>query len=443
MQLWALALIALVLIAAPAATAKKSSQFPKTEHKPQLPSQTVLFSLGNAVNGGFIASLGPTLSALERSTGLGQAELGRAILQHRMAKMLATFLLPVYARLLQQGRAVLNPKQLLFLCMALSAASAVAIICGRSSALVLQLALALAGFCYGTSDSLMTLLTIWQPVNAQQRRTDVAWLNAGFTTGALITPMAVSAALRLGASAFAAFGATATIAVASALLMATCLVPADPPELEACLETSPARPSLRRPATCTRALRASRRAALPASRHCLPRATASLLDDPCLQLGPSQRPAQPDPRQASLRTPPACLQGPPSAQSSPVPGKAARQAGATRWALRDATVVGCMCIVLFSATGCEHTVATWLPSFGVAVSGIPLTTTSLMCSVYWTVNGLGRLLWAIVSPSISSGWPVLAADGALMVSASERVSSLPGFRSERPSPSHLQASVSG
>ena len=187
------------------------------------PSQTALFSLGNAVNGGFVGSLGPALAALGQSTGMHESELGRAILQHRLAKMLATLTLPLYAERLQSGRAPLSPHRLLFVCMALSAACALSIIIGRSSSLVLQLALALAGFCYGTSDSLMTLVTLWQPVDATQRRTDVAWLNAGFTTGALMTPMAASVALRHGVSAIAAFGAVAALATSSALSLALCL----------------------------------------------------------------------------------------------------------------------------------------------------------------------------------------------------------------------------
>ena len=344
------------------------------------PSQTALFSLGNAVNGGFVGSLGPALAALGLSTGMHESELGRAILQHRLAKMVATLALPLYAERLQSGRAPLSPHRLLFVCMALSAVCALSIIIGRSSSLVLQLALALAGFCYGTSDSLMTLVTLWQPVDATQRRTDVAWLNSGFTAGALMTPMAASVALRHGVSAIAAFVAVAALATSSALSLALCLSASAASPGSAASRVSPERAQKER--------------------------------------------AQKEREKESAQKKRADEGGEEKASSAEV-GASEGVGGRRRLSLlpkakarvRDLILVGCMSIVLFSATGCEHAVATWLPSFGLAVSGLELTSTSLLSSVYWTVNGIGRLLWAIFSPSIDSGWTVLFADASLMLVA--------------------------
>ena len=81
-------------------------------------------------------------------------------------------------------------------------------------------------------------------------------------------------------------------------------------------------------------------------------------------------------------------------------------------------VVGSMALVLFAVTGCEHSVATWLPTYGERVGRVRLQTSALMSSAYWGAICAGRFVWAAVSHMVSSGWLVLALDASTMLVSS-------------------------
>ena len=75
-----------------------------------------------------------------------------------------------------------------------------------------------------------------------------------------------------------------------------------------------------------------------------------------------------------------------------------------------------MVAVLGCVTGCEHSAANYLPSYGVNVGGIAPGVMAAMTSLYWSMISVGRLAWATLSATISSGWPVLFLDcGAMLV----------------------------
>ena len=73
--------------------------------------RTAVFTLGNAVNGGFVGAIGPPMFALEAATGLQPAALGRAVLQNRAAKVLGTLVWTHYARRLENDQRA-PPKRL-------------------------------------------------------------------------------------------------------------------------------------------------------------------------------------------------------------------------------------------------------------------------------------------------------------------------------------------
>ena len=107
-----------------------------------------------------------------------------------------------YARRLENDQARV-PKPPLALLSVVAGACALAIarlprITRLPRSLVLQLVLAVAGFVYGLTDSGMTLLTLWSTRGGVESRTHVAILNAGFTLGALLTPMVVAVSMKLG-----------------------------------------------------------------------------------------------------------------------------------------------------------------------------------------------------------------------------------------------------
>ena len=108
---------------------------------------TLLYSMSNAVNGGLVGAVGPSLPAFQLATGLGEAGLGRLVLINRLSKLVGTFAWTAYAKRLSRAAAAPPPR--LVLCAALLLASAMALAIGspalRTSPLALQASLALFG----------------------------------------------------------------------------------------------------------------------------------------------------------------------------------------------------------------------------------------------------------------------------------------------------------
>lgn len=184
---------------------------------------TLLYTLGNSVNGGLVGVVGPSLHSLSGATGLGMQQLGRAVLVNRAAKLLGTLLWTSYARNLQlrrsQGKPPPAPPHTLLACaMGVASLCAFAIGTLRTSPLALQLALAASGACYGFADSGMTLLAMWETTaDPTRQRAAVARLNAGFTIGALLTPVLLAGSLWAGGSCHPCFHALAVLAAVAAV----------------------------------------------------------------------------------------------------------------------------------------------------------------------------------------------------------------------------------
>lgn len=318
--------------------------------------QLLAFFLGNAVNGGLVGATGPAMHDMGQLTGMSSAELGRAVMLNRVAKLLGSFLWMAYARSIEEGRAMARPRQLLALSSAVCALCASALAGLRTSRVALHGALCVSGVVYGFSDSGMTLLTVWAHRSPGQQRTYVALLNLGFTAGALFTPAVIAVALQAGASVYVGFWSLSALATATcAFYICGALWP--------CL---------------------------------LPPAAAADADD-----------THPDDDAAPCRDGDAKgWGGGGSASSAMRPGGC----GSSEY-----VVIGAMTAVLFCVTGCEHAVATWLPSFGHEVGHIAHSEMAVMSAAYWSMICLGRVVWAAVSPSLTSGFPALAFDGALML----------------------------
>ena len=257
---------------------------------------TLLFSIANAVNGGLVGAVGPSLPAFQASTGLGAAGLGRLVLLNRCSKLLGTFAWTAYAKqLINRGTAVPSPRLLLCICMLMASASAAVIASPalRDSKLALQSALGFFGVSYGFTDPGFTLLTIWSlQDSARHQRTHVGYLNAGYTLGALVTPLIVAALLSWGdGSCYPVFYIISAVAAMAGL-----------------------------------ALMAS-----PVASH--------------------EGVSPPAAAEKTASTP----------EGTPLQAKDRAAAAATDpW--RDTIIVAGMSVILCCVTGCEHGVATWLPS---------------------------------------------------------------------------------
>lgn len=314
---------------------------------------TLLFSIANAVNGGLVGAVGPSLPAFQMSTGLGAAGLGRLVLINRLSKLVGTFAWTAYAKqLMNRGTAVPSPRLLLCVCMLMASASAAVIASPalRESKLALQCALGFFGVSYGFTDPGFTLLTIWSlQDSARRQRSHVGYLNAGYTLGALVTPLIVAALLAWGdGGCYPVFYViSAVAALAGVALMAS-----------------------------------------PVASH------------------------------AGVSPPPAAEKTASTPEGTPLQAKGRAAAAAATDPRRDTIIVASMACVLFCVTGCEHGVATWLPTFAEHVGKVPVQTSAVVSSAYWGGICLGRLVWAAFSHAVSSGWPVLAADGSLMLLSS-------------------------
>ena len=258
---------------------------------------TLLFSIANAVNGGLVGAVGPSLPAFQISTGLGAAGLGRLVLINRLSKLVGTFAWTAYAKqLMNRGTAVPSPRLLLCVCMLMASASAAVIASPalRESKLALQCALGFFGVSYGFTDPGFTLLTIWSlQDSARRQRSHVGYLNAGYTLGALVTPLIVAALLAWGdGSCYPVFYVISVVAaLAGVALMAS-----------------------------------------PVASH------------------------------EGVSPPPAAEKTASTPEGTPLQAKGRAAAAAATDPRRDTIIVASMACVLFCVTGCEHGVATWLPS---------------------------------------------------------------------------------
>ena len=329
-----------------------------------LPRATLAYTLCSAVNGGLVGVAGPSLTTLGANTGLGKQELGQALFGNRLAKLAGSGLWTAYASALQERRAPFTAHAILSVCCLVIAACALVIATFRSSSLALQMALLVSGLVYGVGDSAITLLTVWEHHDPTQQRKQVAVLNVGFTIGALLTPAAVATAQLKGLTPYVGYQAIAALAALAAIVFAV---------------------------------------GLPtAVNH---REGAHHDGDTPRRSNDGPEPSGPD-----------GTGGAAVARNGDSP---AADSMATRMASRRAFIVTtCMALVLFSVTGCEHAVATWLPTYGQTVGGLSLGEMALMSSAYWGAICLGRVVWAAVSGALRSGFPALAFDAMLMLGSS-------------------------
>ena len=315
--------------------------------------QMVAFGLANAVNGGLVGAAGPSMHEIGVMTGMSSAELGTTVMLNRVAKLGGSFIWMAYARSIEDGRAIAQPRLMLAAASATCSMCALLLATHRTSEAVLRGALIAAGLAYGFSDSGMTLLTVWANRLPSQQRTQVALLNLGFTVGALLSPAAIATALHMGGTVYVGFYTVGGLGALTTFFYLVC-------ERLPCL--SP-------PAAISRGSEREGVADMDGS------------------TSPGRRTPPPG---ASLVYP----------------------AGAC---LGERIVILTMTAVLFCVTGCEHAMATWLPSFGHHVGGIEHSEMAVMSAAFWSTICFGRLLWAAISPKLTSGFPALAFDGALML----------------------------
>jgi len=178
-----------------------------------------------AINGGTVGAFGPALETFERNTKLPQVAIGTAVLIHRLAKLGGTIVWGWYASLLQkrreQGvRLSLSPHVLMSASLLVTGVSSVLLGVTKSKR-TFQVAMGVAGFCYGITDSACNLLVLWAwQHDTRRQRVHVATLNALFTSGAFITPMLVAASLHyMNGVVWPAFHALAIFGAVQAILL--------------------------------------------------------------------------------------------------------------------------------------------------------------------------------------------------------------------------------
>ena len=188
-------------------------------------SQVLLYTATNAIGGGIVAAIGPSIEEFARTTGMNESQLGSAVMLNRGVKMLGLLVWTAYAQALQTGsarvppRAVMAATMLLTMCAALFLAHV-----ASTSALMLRLSLALFGLCYGLFDAGSMQLALWCSDTPDSKRTALAAVSAGYGTAATLAPTLIAISLRLGGSAYHCFDALAVLSA----LVCTCYLCAKP-----------------------------------------------------------------------------------------------------------------------------------------------------------------------------------------------------------------------
>jgi len=343
---------------------------------------TVCYCFIMVINGGACGAFGPSLEVFERTTGLSQAVLGGAVMQNRLAKLAGTVVWGYFASRLQKYKPGEEPVLTAHYLMgsALLVSGGCCAVLGYShSGTTLQLMMIMSGFAYGISDSGANLLILWVwHHDIRRQRVNVAVLNAMFTIGAFVTPMVIAASMHyLRGAIYPAYYCIAVVAICIASVLPLLPNP-PPPDAEADAEAaeadgteltsvaSPATDGAEMPGTSSK----SKSALSPTSAKATPTSSWVYLGD--------------DPAEGPART---------------------------------YVMLLAICTLCFFANGCEHTAATWLPSFGIKHRGLGEETMAIMTSNFWTAMSAGRLAWACLSGFITSAWPPIFANTACCVLA--------------------------
>jgi hypothetical protein len=340
--------------------------------------QTLVFSVASAVNGVLVGVIGPSLSQLGESTGLSEAGLARVVLTNRVSKFLGGFIWLAFANGYENGRATISPRAMLILCELTIALCALLVATCRHSTLALYIGLAGPGVAYGLADAAFVQLCVWANRFASRKRFHVALLNVGFTVGALGGPAVVGMALRHGLSPYCGFYSLSALAAFVVPLLLITKEPTNSFGQEGC--ASPA--VVRAAPQVEDGGDASNKRASPQALHTDEEGEAAAA--PCAQ----------DTTGIALPTPPL----PPSPA-------------------RARFMIGCMALALFSTTGCEHSLATWLPTYGQRIGRLSMEEMAAMSTGFWCMIMVSRVLWASVAAFVSSGYPFLLANGATMLAS--------------------------
>ncbi len=322
-------------------------------------SLTVLYFWMSAINGSLVGALGPSLDSIGRNTGLRDGALGRYVLQNRLCKFAGTLLWCFYSHRLQRRGSTGQPHTLFAMLLLVSAASAFTI-GSATTPKALQLGMLCSGVSYGITDSGITSLTVWRWEHEDRRRRfDLALINAGFTVGALLSPMIVAASLR-----FAAHRAAVSA-------------------------------------------HHSRWVFEVISGGCVMLAMALFMQAP-VTLPPSEDAASAKPNGEYA-----------NGAASAIHGLYAEGAhGSKGRRLYAASFIAAMALALGCITGAEHSMATWLPAFGLEVGSLSAQRMAVMASTYWGVMCAGRVAWTALSGLVSSTWPMVFLDiGAALIAS--------------------------
>ena len=107
--------------------------------------QLLVFCAANALNGGLIGAIGPTLPDMQAHTGMGTSLLGRAVTINRIAKLVGSLVWMAFAKSIEAGHPPILPRHALALSALLVTVSAFLLAQIRTNPLVVQGALALGG----------------------------------------------------------------------------------------------------------------------------------------------------------------------------------------------------------------------------------------------------------------------------------------------------------
>ena len=147
---------------------------------------------------------------------------------NRLVKIAGVLAWTTYANRVQGHSCYVQPRTVMATVLLCTCGVSLALAHAPKSAGSLRVLLMLFGFAYGIFDQGSMQLALWYSETSANKRTAMAAVSTGYGLGAILTPLLVAVALKVGGSAYTAFDGLAVLAALVSLLKLsrfTCLCP--------------------------------------------------------------------------------------------------------------------------------------------------------------------------------------------------------------------------
>ncbi len=158
---------------------------------------------------------------------------------NRLVKIAGVLAWTTYANRVQGHSCHVQPRTVMATVLLCTCGVSLALAHAPKSAGSLRVLLMLFGFAYGIFDQGSMQLALWYSETSANKRTAMAAVSTGYGLGAILTPLLVAVALKVGGSAYTAFDGLAVLAALVSLLHVFLTPPVSPVRYSPVLEGGP------------------------------------------------------------------------------------------------------------------------------------------------------------------------------------------------------------